>query len=202
MKDFLKLNKYKLSFAFKFSSFLCLCVYSFFLILAKVYQNQIPSAKLFIGILVAAGILFPTLIIFFAYLHWENEKRYYAKFIKAKIGTDKNNFGYTEKLINQDSKWFFSKKILSKHINGFEIEIIFEYKDVVFYVYAVNKNIDKTKLEYFKDKIEKLGFENFIFRVFLLRTKRRKFETSIEEIESKLLKFVSLLEEYNYKPEN
>lgn len=138
------------------------------------------------------------MILFIAYINWENEKRYYNKFIKSKIDSRKNSFGYTEKLVNQNSRWFFTKKILSKNINGFEIEIKLEYKEIVFYTYAMNKNIDQVKLEYFKSKIEKLGFENFIFRVFFLKTKK----IEIDEIEPKLIKFVSLLEEYNFKPEN
>ena len=202
MKEFLILNKPKLPFAFKFTSILCLSVCLIFLTLAKLNQNQFPNIKLLILILIIGGFLFPILILLIAYLNWENEKRYYKKFIKAKIDKKENSFGYSEKLVNQDSKWFLTTKILSKNIKGFEIEIKFEYKEVVFYICAVNKDIDKAKLIYFEKKIKELNFENFICRVFILKIKRKEFnENSLKEIEIKLAKFIDLLEEYNYKPE-
>lgn len=200
MKEFLKLNKHKLSFAYKFITILYLCASVIFLILAKIYQN--PSSKLLIQILIIGGILFPIFILFILYLNWVNEKRYYNKFIIAKISKDKNSFGYSKKLINESSKWFFTKKILSKNINGFEIEIKFEYETIGVYVYAINENIEKTKRKYFEEKSKKLNFENFVFRLFFLKIKRKSFdEITFKEIEIKLAKFVNLLEEYNYKPE-
>ncbi|WP_281637293.1 hypothetical protein [Flavobacterium marginilacus] len=202
MKEFLELNKPKLPFAFKITSILCLSVYSIFLILAKFNQNQFPSINLLLLILMIAGFLFPILILLTAYLHWENEKRYYKKFIIAKTDKNENSFGYSEKLMNQDSKCFFATKILSKNIKSFEVEIKFEYKEIAFYICAINKDIENAKLKYFEKKLKELNFENFIFRVFVLKIKRKEFdENSLKDIEIKLVKLVNLFEEYDYKPE-
>ena len=201
MKDFVKLNKSKLLFAFKFTSILCLCVCGFFLILAKFNQNQFPNTKLLIQILIVGGILFPILLLFIAYLSWENKNRIYNKYVKNKICKDVNCFRYSEKLTNQNSKWHFTEKVLSKTENGFEIQIEIVKNEIEFWIFAMNKEIEKNKLEYFEQKIGQLDFKKLFYGGFYLSLNRKKLnDNNLKEIEIKLTKLINLLLEYNYKP--
>jgi len=200
MKDFLKLNKLKLLFAFKFTSILCLCVCGFFLILAKFNQNQFPNTQLLIQILIVGGILFPILILFIAYLRWENKNWVYNKYVKNKICKEGNGFGYSEKLTNQNSKWYFTEKVLSKTENGFEIQIEIVKNEIEFWIFAVNNKIEKNKLEYFEEKIIQLDFKKLFYGGFYLSLNRKKLnDNNLKEIEIKITKFINLLQEYNYK---
>ncbi|HEX8576723.1 MAG TPA: hypothetical protein VF677_10570 [Flavobacterium sp.] len=189
MKDFLKLNKSKLLFAFKFTSILCLCVCGFFLILAKFNHNQFPNTKLLIQILIVGGILFPISLLFIAYLSWENKNRIYNKYVKNKICKEVNCFGYSEKLTNQNSKWYFTEKVLSKTENGFEIQIEIVKNEIEFWIFAMNKEIEKNKLEYFEQKIGQLDFKKIFYGGFYLSLKRKKLnDNNLKETEIKLKK--------------
>lgn len=200
MKDFLKLNKSKLLFAFKFTSILCLCVCGFFLILAKFNQNQFPNTKLLIQILIVGGILFPILILFIAYLSWQNKNWIYNKYVKNIFCNEGNGFGYSEKLANQNSKWHFTEKVLSKTENGFEIQIEIVKNEIEFWIFAMNNEIEENKLKNFEHKISQLQFKKIFYDSFYLSLNRKKLNNNnLKEIEIKITKFTSLLLEYNYK---
>ena len=201
MEEFLELNKSKLLFAFKFTSILFLSVCAFFLILAKLNQNKFPNTLLLFQILTIGGIVFPILILFIAYLNWKNKKWIYNKYVIAKIYKAENAFGYLEKIQNQNSKWFFTEKILSKKENNFEIQIEIVKNEIQFWIFAMNNEIEKTKLEYFEQKINQLHFKKLFYGGFYLRISRKKLnDNNLKEIEIKLTKFTNLLQEYNYKP--
>ncbi len=200
MKEFLNLNKSKLSFAFKMLSICCLCITAFFLILAKSFQNQFPETKLLIQIIIFTGFIFPTLLLLISYLSWENKKRIYKKYVKTEICKELNNFGYSEKLTNQNSKWNFTEKVLIKTENGFDIQIEIVKNEIEFWIFAMNNQIEKIKLEYFENKISQLDIKKLFYGGFYISINRKKLnENSLKEIEMKLTKFISLLNDYNYK---
>ena len=200
MKEFLRLNKSKLLFAFKFSSTLFLCLLCFFLVLAKCFQNQFPEKKLLIAILIVAGILFPLLILFISYLGWERKNWIYTKYVKTEISKDQNSFGYSEKLTNENSKWSFTDKVLTKTLNGFEIQIEIVKNEVEFWVFALNNEIEKTKLEYFEQKTKEINIKKLFYGGFYLSINRKKLnQNNMKEIELNLTKFIDLLIKYNFK---
>ncbi len=200
MKEFLKLNKSKLLFAYKLISISCLCICFFFIVLAKVNQNQFPETKLLIQILVFAGIILPILIVFVISLSCIYKIKIYKKYVLAKVYKQNNNFGYTERLTNENSKWSFTEKVLVKTENGFEIQIEIVKNNIEFWIFATNHEIEKNKLEYFEKEIRQLNIQQLFYGGFYVSINRKKLnEDSLKEIESTLSKLIELLIKYDFK---
>lgn len=150
-------------------------------------------------ILIVAGIIFPLFILFITYLGWERKNWIYTKYVKTEISKEQNSFGYSEKLTNENSKWSFTEKVLTKTQNGFEIQIEIVKNEIEFWVFAMNQEIEKTKLEYFEQKIHQLNIKKLFYGGFYFTINLKKLnQNNMKEIEMNLTKFINLLKEYNY----
>lgn len=150
-------------------------------------------------ILIVAGIIFPLFILFITYLGWERKNWIYTKYVKTEISKEQNSFGYSEKLTNENSKWSFMEKVLTKTQNGFEIQIEIVKNEIEFWVFAMNQEIEKTKLEYFEQKIHQLNIKKLFYGGFYFTINLKKLnQNNMKEIEMNLTKFINLLKEYNY----
>ena len=203
MKEFLQLNRSKLVFAFKFT--LAFCLTLVLIIFGIGYlKGHLPELTLFLTVILSAGIGFPIFIIVIGTLRgaWDLHKR--RKAFGTYPFSELSNYGFTEKLKNDISRWQFSEPILTGKIDNFEIiaEVDTQHEpDIIKFqalteVEAIGKNEVRRLTRKFSTDDIHLDFHGVSKRISVKNHRMN----NVTELTNELARFIQILNQENFKP--
>lgn len=198
MGNFLHYNKQKLGFAYRFIALLFLTCCIILLSLAY-FSGQFPNAQLLIIILITAGIFLPGFILIIVWLRWEYSKWKFNRLL-GYLSFSTQEEGYTIKLHNQESKWFFTEEIMTKNINGFEVLLMTEKEQLQFAIFTSTTNAGKRNQD-FKSKIKSIGISEIGYNCYGISFSKKQIKNiKYVTIEKKLITLITLFKHYGFEP--
>lgn len=202
MNAFIKLNSWKLKFAFKWTSAVFTGIVVLVLVIAY-FNGQVPEIDVLFGLLIGASLVFPIFIVTIATLRgvWDLNKRIKA-FETSPFSELKQN-GFSVGLKNENSKWSFSEPILNGVINEYPILAEVDTQtalDVVrFKALTVVKPLDKEEM---RRLIKKFNLEDIQFDkegiTKMIHIKDKRYSSS-KALVIELEQFTDMLKKENLK---
>ena len=203
MKEFFKLNKTKLVFAFKFTSLVFLTLV--LIIFGIGYLNgQVPELSLFLTVCAGAGLGLPMFMLLIATLRgtWDLHKR--RKAFGSQPFSELLKHGFTEKIKHDKNRWQFSEPILTGQIANFQILVEVDTQqapDVIRFqalteVEVIGKNeVERLARQFSHDEIE-LDFDGVTKKISI----KNQRMTKIDELITELTRFILIIRQQNFKP--
>jgi len=146
MHQFLNLNRHKLPFAFKATSLIFLVFILAVFIIAYINGQQADIDVIII--LLLFGVALPCFIIVVSYWAW-----YYKHWAKRKAFSKSpfdqlHELGFSDSLLNEKSKWFFTEEVKAGNVNGFKIiaDILYDKSYIIeVRAFAAWRQVDKNE---------------------------------------------------------
>ena len=202
MKEFLKINWWKLKFAFKWTS-ISFTILVLIIFLIGYFKKQVPDIELFLTVIFGASIGMPLFIMVVASLRgaWDLHKRRNA--FGKKPFSELKNYGFTEALKNENAKWSFSELILKGEIEGFlvraEVDTQYAPNVIRFQALTVEEVIGKAEVfrlnRKFRSEDIDFDFEGLTKKVAI----QDKRYSTIGELMTELRRFIRTLKREKFK---
>ncbi len=203
MRQFLNLNRHKLTFAFKATSLifstLILAVFLF------AYFNEGPAEidALVFGLFLF-GIVLPCFIIFISYLAWDYKQRAKRKAFSKSPFDQLHELGFSDLLLNEETKLFFTEEVKAGRINGFNMiaDILYD-KSHIIEVRASTawKHLDRYEYNRLSMEFKARDIE-FDIGSFVRKYNTKKLHVhTISDLERDLTDFTELLIQNGFKPQ-
>ena len=203
MKEFLVLNKSKLTFAFSFTSMIFTGLVVIIFVVGYFY-GQVPALYLFITVILGAGIGMPLFILLVAIMRgtWDLHKRRNA--FNRKPFSELLNYGFSEQLKNENNRWHFTEPVLMGNIGNFQIlaEVDTKYAPDVIRFQALTKievlgkgEVDRLSRKFSQDDIE-LDFEGVTKKISI----KNERLNSVHELIEELNRFIGTIKNEKFKP--
>jgi hypothetical protein len=203
MYRFLQLNRHKLKFAFKATSFLFVALVSIAFTLVFI-NGQVPDLTLLITVFLFAGVVFPLFTLFISYLAW-----YYKQWAKSKVFSKApfdqlHELGFSDKLQAEKTKWAFTEEVKGGKINGFDViaDVLYDKRHMIeVRVYPAWKRLDRDE---YKSLTRELKAQDIEFDIGCLvkqyNTKRLSMLT-IDDLKRDLEELTELLKRNGFEPQ-
>ncbi len=203
MHQFLNLNRHKLAFAFKATSLTFLTLWSAVFIIAYI-NGQKVDVDLIILVVFLFGVALPCFIIFISYLAW-----YYKEWTKRKAFSKSpfnqiHELGFSNLLVNEKSKWFFSEEIKAGKVNGFNViaDTLYD-KGHIIEVQALpaSRQMDKNEYKRLKKEFKAHDIDFDIGSLVKKYNTRHLSVITISDLERDLKEFTGLLKQNGFEPQ-
>lgn len=203
MREFFKLNKSKLKFAFGFTSavFTTLVLIIFAI---GYFIGQIPGLSLFLTVILVASIGIPAFILVIGIIRgaWDLDKR--KKAFNSRPFAELLNHGFTVQMKNDKNRWQFSEPILTGRIENFQIlaEVDTQHAPDIIRFQALTEveRIGKEEVQRLTRKFSpediELDFNGVTKRISVKNHRIRK----IDELTNELSRFIRTIKQENFKP--
>jgi hypothetical protein len=158
IRIFLKENKKAIKTGFKWMSLIFTSLVLIIFLLGFIH-NQKPDLELFIIVILSAGVGFPIYLIFVVFLRWRWDYSVIHRNYHSVPFNQLRDIGFNEEILNENSKWKFTKKYLTGMINDFIVDCDIntqEYsKYLIFKFYINHKRITKEDYKRIRNLISK-----------------------------------------------
>jgi|GEM_PF-763360 len=202
MEGFLELNRHKLKFAFTATSIIFFTI-ALILLLIAYSKGQLPDTTMLVAILLTAAVGFPLFVIAVAYLEWLSKRKVRRRGFSVQPFDQLDKIGITKSFLNNKSKWFFTEEIKQGIVNGIWIECDITREDsktIYFTALVKPKPIDKAARIQLEQQLKKQNIVLDLEASAILYDLTRPSVSTIQQVESDLIKFTKLLNLVGYEP--
>lgn len=203
MRQFLNLNRHKLSFAFKgISLTFSTLILAVFLI--AYFNGQQANIDTIVFALFLSGIVLPCFIIFISYLAWYYKQRAMRKAFSKPPFDQLNELGFSDLLLNEKTKWSFTEEVKAGRVNGFNLiaDILYDKSHIIeVRAFTAWKHLDRNEYKRLSIEFKAHNIE-FDFGSLVKRYNTKLLHVhTIRELKVDFEEFTELLKRNGFKPQ-